>query len=84
MKRSRRPSDYQHNALDPGSLVVILKSHLGCVRLVQVPVEEEEMVKEHDQQPTGDQHHIKILLMERHMLLLLLPPPPPLLLPLQQ
>lgn len=56
------------NFLNPSAFVFVFVTD-GCVeRVVDVLVEEEEVVKEHDQQPSCDQDSIQVLLHKIHSL----------------
>lgn len=56
------------NFLNPSSFVFVFVTD-GCVeRVVDVLVEEEEVVKEHDQQPSCDQDSVQVLLHKIHSL----------------
>ena len=55
-----------HDSLNPSSLVIVLKADDGGVRNSEVSVKEEEMVGEHDEQPTRDQHQIEVFFFKSH------------------
>lgn len=55
----------QH-ALHPGELVVILVADHGGVRVAENPVEEHEVVADHDRQPAWDEHQIHGALVNKH------------------
>lgn len=57
---------YLHDPFHPSPFIVVLIANDCGVRKVDVPMEEEEMVSKHDQQPTWYQYQIQVLLSETH------------------
>ena len=57
------------HAAHPGGLVVVLVADDGGAGVPEDPVEEEEVVAEHDHQATGHQHQVQGALLQLHLLL---------------
>lgn len=57
---------YLHDFFDPSSLVIVFEADDGGVRGVEVSIEQDEMISEHEEEASWDQEQVKGFLLEQH------------------